>query len=259
MKVLITGISQGIGKAISEKLSNEGHFVIGTTRNIQKIKDKIPGVQYLELDFRNTESINSLFQQVNEVDILINNAGIVQISPVEETPLNYYEEIFKVNFYGALHLIQHYAKIMRKKKTGLIINIGSLIDKYPLPYVSGYVASKSALSGFTWALRMEMKKYGVKVVSINPTDINTQMIPELIYNQGSVFEKDILKLAELERMNMDKAPSPEKVAGLVKKIMDKKNPKPVYTVGYMSGLLVLLKRLFNDRMIEKMIFGQLKL
>ncbi len=253
-RVLITGVSGGIGRSVAEYLIKEDKYeIIGTSRNIGSIHDKINGVSYIELDLLNDKSIRNCIITAGDIDILINNAGIVQLGPVEEIPLEKTRDLFETNFFGTVKLTSAFIKQMRVRREGYIINIGSLVDKLALPFISGYVASKSALAGFTLSLRKELIEYGVKVILIQPSDIKTSMNPEIYIKTNSVYEKKALRIKELEELNMAKAPEPKIVASLISKIINKENPRPVYSIGYIHNYLQFLIRILPSVLLEKVI------
>ncbi len=258
-KVLITGISKGIGKAIANTLSINGYKVTGTCQTPSKIKERIVGVKYIQLDLNDKYSIVNSIEAAGDIDILINNAGICQFGPAEEIPVDKYRELFEVNFFGLIQLTQAFIPAMRKKKHGFIINIGSLADQFPIPFQSGYVASKYALFGFSWSLRMELLKYGIKVVLIEPNDINTTLKPEVFINTNSGY-KTLANIAlDTQLNNMLKAPGPEIVAKKVLHVIKKKKPKASYTIGRMDSFVVFLKRFLSGKQIEKIVKSTYKL
>jgi short-subunit dehydrogenase len=253
-RVLITGVSRGIGKSVAEYLIKENKYeIIGTSRNIDNVHDKIKGVNYTELDLRNDKSINNCINTAGDIDILINNAGTVQLGSVEEIPLEKIRDLFETNFFGTVKLTSAFIKQMRMRREGYIINIGSMADKLALPFISGYVASKAALAGFTLSLRKELIEFGIKVILIEPSDIKTSMNPEIYIKTNSVYEKKALRIKELEEQNMAKAPDPKIVASLISKIINKENPRPVYSIGYIHNYLQFLIRILPSTILEKII------
>ena len=252
-KVLITGASRGIGKAIAKALLDLGYTVIGTSRDPKNIKDKIEGLEYVKLELNDEQSIEDCIKKIGSVDVLINNAGQSQIGPAEELPLEKIREMFQINLLGMIKLTQGFLPEMRKKRRGVIINIGSLVGKFAIPFQASHVASKFALAGFSWSLRNEVVDYGVKVVVIEPNDINTTIEPEIIVNNNSEYKKNVFRSKEARDKKMAKAPSPEVVADKVVKILKKKNPRPFYTVGGMGPFLVFCKRLLPDKLVERLL------
>jgi short-subunit dehydrogenase len=252
-KVLITGASKGIGKAIAMALLNLGYTVIGTSRDPKNIKDKIEGIEYVKLDLNDEKSIDECVKKTGSIDVLINNAGQSQIGPAEELPLEKIKKMFQINLFGQIKLTQAFLPDMRKKRGGTIINIGSMVGKFAIPFQASHVASKSALAGFSWSLRNEVMEYGIKVVVIEPSDIKTTIEPEIIVNNNSAYKNTALKTKEVRDEKMAKAPGPEVVAKKVVKILKKKNPKPFYTVGGRGPFLVFCKRLLPDKVVEKLL------
>ncbi|MBW6458646.1 MAG: SDR family NAD(P)-dependent oxidoreductase, partial [FCB group bacterium] len=124
-RVLVTGASSGIGKAIALLLKNEGFEVIGTSRDPDNIKEKIPGVRYEALDMQDPASIQACAGRIGDIDILINNAGQSQIGPLEEVPMEKIRELFEVNCFGIMQLTKSLLPGMRERRKGIIINVSS--------------------------------------------------------------------------------------------------------------------------------------
>ncbi|MCJ7581296.1 MAG: SDR family oxidoreductase [Candidatus Aminicenantes bacterium] len=250
-KVLITGASRGIGREIALILHGLGYSVIGTYYPLDKTDDRVENIEYLPLDFNDEDSIFALAQKVKDVDILINNVGQSQIGPVEETPVDKIRKDFQVNFFGMISLTQAFLPGMRERKSGTIINIGSMAGKFAIPFQSIYVATKAAVAGFSWALRNEVMNFGIKVVVIEPNDIKTTIEPAVFLKDDSVYRDSVLKMKGVRDKNMAHAPGPEIVGKKVAKILKKNKPRPFYTVGGIGPLLVFLKRFLPDKVIEK--------
>ncbi len=258
-KVLITGASKGIGKAIAKALLNLGYTVIGTSRDPENVKDKVEGLEYVKLDLNDEQSIEGCLKKIGSVDVLINNVGQSQIGPAEELPLEEIKKMFQTNLLGMIKLTQGFLPEMREKRRGLIINIGSLVGRFAIPFQSIHAASKSALAAFSWSLRNEVMSYGVKVVVIEPNDIKTTIEPDMTVNNDSEYKKNVLRSKEARDRKMAKAPGPEVVARKVVKILKKKNPRPFYTVGGMGPFLVFCKRLLPDKVVESLLRKNYKL
>ncbi|UCE07772.1 MAG: SDR family oxidoreductase [bacterium] len=252
-KILISGASKGIGKAIAILLDNSGYNVIGTSRNPDEIEDKIEGVEYIKLDLLDESSIDNCIQKAGNIDILINNAGQSQIGAAEEISIKKIKDIFQINLFGIIKLTQGFLPGMIQNRNGFIINIGSLAGIFAVPFQSSYVASKSALSGFTWSLRNEVMKYGVKVVLLDPHDINTTIQPQVFSPENSRYKNEMSKMMAAREKSMANANPPEFVAKMVVKILKKKNPKPFYAVGGLAPLLIFLKRFLPDKTVEKLL------
>lgn len=252
-KALITGASKGIGRAIAVSLVNSGHDVIGTSRNPDLVKDKIYGIEYIRLDLLDDNSIDECIQKVGNVDILINNAGQSQIGAAEEIPIEKVKELFQLNLFGIIKLTQGFLPGMIQNSNGFIINIGSLGGTFAVPFQSSYVASKAALSGFTWSLRNEVMMYGVKVVLLDPHDINTTIQPEIFSTENSRYKNEMSKMMAARAKSMANANPPEVVAKKVIKILKLKNPKPFYSVGGMAPLLIFLKRFLPGKTVESLV------
>jgi short-subunit dehydrogenase len=210
-------------------------------------------VRYLPLNLKEEKSILNLTRQAAPVDILINNAGQSQLGPAEEITPAKYRELFEVNFFGLISLTNSLLPQMRERRQGRIINIGSLAASFPVPFQSSYVASKSALAGFSHSLRGEMVKWNVQVVLVEPNDIRTAIQPEMLASPGSKYGVMVKKMKSARDKNMAKSQSPDIVARKILSILNRENPAPFYACGGMAPLLVFLKRFLPGSLVEGLV------
>lgn len=235
------------------KLTGLGYRVTGTSRNPLEASKRLPGVEFVHLDLLDEESIDRCVEEAGEIDVLINNAGISQIGSVEDTPDEKFKELLQVNLLGMIRLTRAYLPQLRAKKESYIINISSLAGKFAVPFQSSYVASKFALNGFSWSLRNEVRRYGVKVVVVEPNDISTTIDPEIFLQENSAYEESIHKVKAARLKGMAAAQGTAVVVNKIVRILQMRNPKPYYAVGKHAGLLTFLKRLTPDSVVEKLI------
>jgi short-subunit dehydrogenase len=205
----ITGISSGLGKAITEAAIKSGDFVIGTFRNQNQVdifNAEHEGKAFsVRLDVTNKEEIHSAFELIkskfNRIDILVNNAGSGFAGAIEETSDSEARRIFDINFFGVLDITRKFLPLMREQKSGHIIQISSQAGIKATAGFGIYNASKFALEGFSEALAQELSPLGIKVSIIEPGPYRTSFagtsfgLAENVieeYNQTSgVFKKGI--------------------------------------------------------------------
>jgi short-subunit dehydrogenase len=169
--VLITGATSGIGFCIANQLHDNGFKVFGTSRNPEKNRSTVP-FELLELDITSEISvqkcINTLLTITQNVDILINNAGMSICGSVEETKLEEAQLQFDTNFWGTVRMTKAILPVMRKQHFGKIITIGSLAGLIGVPFQSFYSASKHSLEGFFKSLRYEVKTFNINISVVEP-------------------------------------------------------------------------------------------
>jgi len=252
-KAIVTGASRGIGKAIAAALREAGYQVIGTSRRPENIQDTIEGIEYVRLDLLDERSIEDCVKKTSPIDVFIGNAGGSHIWPAAEAPLEKVKEQFQLNVFGPIKLAQGFLPDMIRRKKGFVLIIGSLAGRFSIPFQSSYAASKLALGGYAWALRNEVKTYGIKVVILEPHHIRTTIKPDILLPPDSEFWKEMAKVILWREKNVDRGSSPDIVAKKVMQILKKKNPRPFYAVGGSGPLLLLLKRILPDKSIEKQV------
>ncbi len=263
--VLITGASSGIGKSVATFLSKRDFIVYGTSRKPKN--SSVDDFHFVALDVTQEETIKEAVQQVFEkegrIDILINNAGVGITGPIEETPENEIKKAFDTNYFGPLKMIRHILPIMRKQKSGLIINVTSIAGYMGLPYRGIYSATKGALEITTEAYRMEVKQFGIKMTNIAPGDFATNIASGRYHapvTDGSPYEKVYCKTLEIMNEHVDAGQDPELMAKEIFKIINTEEPNVHYKVGErLQKFSVKLKSLLPDKVYEKMLMKHYKL
>ena len=198
---LITGGSNGIGKAIAQRFLDEGAKVI-----IFDIVKPDYDVDFYQVDITKEEEIKKAFQKIKHLDVVVNNAGIYFQASVEETSKEQLDKIIDVNFKGA-YLISKYALPLIKKSKGNIINISSVVGIIPDPTSPAYSSTKAALIMLTKCMAREYGVKGVRVNAILPGPIDTPLLRRVLSS-----EELIQKYAALNPMG--RIGKPEEVANV---------------------------------------------
>ncbi len=182
--ILITGSSTGIGFATAELLAKNGHKVYASMRNpknhpqLEELAEKnnLP-ITILPLDVDRDasvkEAVTFILTEENSIDVLINNAGIDNVGPVEELPLEEIKKIMETNYFGTVRCIQAVLPSMRERKNGCIINVSSIAGKIYSNFHGPYSASKAAVEAFSESLAQEVKQFNIRVAIVQPGVIDT--------------------------------------------------------------------------------------
>ena len=173
---IVTGVSKGIGKAVCQKLLENGAQVFGFGRNNNDISN--PNYTFILCDVRSFESVQNAFSQVfaasNEtIDILINNAGLGYFGFLEDLPNEQFHEMQETNVNGIFYCCKMALPKMKEKESGHIINIASTAALEGMAQVSGYCATKWAVKGLSELLFREVRDFKIKVTCIYPGSTKT--------------------------------------------------------------------------------------
>jgi short-subunit dehydrogenase len=244
--VWITGASAGIGEALAIAFATEGANLILSARNenlLQTVAAKCEQVGagkvlVQPLDLTKTESLSAIatqvFQQMKQVDILINNGGVSQRGLVKDTAMEVYRQLMEVNFFGAVALTKLVLPNMIAHKSGQIVTITSLVGKIGTPLRSGYAASKHALHGFFDSLRAEVHDDNIKVLLVCPGFIHTNVSVNALSADGQT--------TGIMDKNQETGMPPEVLASKVLKAMQS-NKQEIY-IGGKEVLALYIKRFF---------------
>jgi short-subunit dehydrogenase len=177
--VLITGGSRGLGLVMAREFAREGARLVLCARDeaeLQRAQADLEafGVEIMTVpcDVTNKESVTNMIERVNSrfggVDVLVNNAGVIQVGPIEVMTHDDFEMTMQAHFWGPLNTIMAVLPSMRARKSGRIVNISSVGGKVSVPHLVPYSASKFALVGLSKGLRAELMKDGIKVTTVCP-------------------------------------------------------------------------------------------
>jgi len=253
--VLVTGASSGFGQLTASSLADKGYRVFGTSRREQSTPSNEFGM--LLLDVRSDDSVGScieqLMAQVDRIDVLVNNAGQIHASVVEDTSLEQARDILETNFWGAVRVTDAVLPIMRRQRHGHIINVSSLAGLIGIPGQAFYSASKFALEGYTEALSMEVKPFNIFVSLIEPGFFKTHLHREM--QRGALRSEDYATVREALETTLavaiEQGDDPRKVAEMIVRIAGTKSPRLRYRVGNDSVWIPRLRALLSDNLFRR--------
>lgn len=183
--IWITGAAKGIGKAIAENLRPTGATLLLSSSSNDSIKKIMPDfakyqkVFFFPFDLRSEEAINRAFQKINlsigKIDFLINNAGVGKFAPFTELSSEDMSNMFDVNFKGLFHLTKLTLPKMIEQKSGVIINVLSVVLKKVFTGSSLYAASKAAVLAMDRSIREEVRSHGIKIIDVLPGATETDI------------------------------------------------------------------------------------
>jgi len=255
--ILITGISSGFGKETARILAEQGHSVYGTVRSDSGLFGE---VKVLKMDVTDTvsmqQAVRRVVEQEGRIDVLVNNAGMHTGGPIETSPNENIRLQMETSFMGMVNLTREVLPIMRRNGGGTIINISSIGGLMGLPFQGFYSAAKFAVEGFSEALRMEVSKFNIRVVVINPGDFRTSNSanrrkflaptgPEDAYCRQ--FEESVAIIERDEANGGDPAVLAKRLAGIV----EVRNPRHRYIIAsFDQKLAVVLKKLLPGKIFS---------
>jgi len=173
---IITGVSKGIGYAVSKALLDKGAKVAGLGQNNPDFRHE--NFLFLKTDVRKYDELERSFNKVFEqwgggLDILINNAGLGYFGYLEDTTLEQFHELYETNVFGTFYCCRLALPIMKAKEYGHIINIASVAGIEGYPQVSAYCSTKFAVRGMSESLYKEVRDFRVKVTCVYPGSVKT--------------------------------------------------------------------------------------
>ncbi|MET0193663.1 MAG: SDR family oxidoreductase [Hyphomicrobiaceae bacterium] len=167
--VLITGCSSGYGLETARHFHAQGWHVIATMRTPRDgLLPKSERLRVLALDVIDARSIEAALQASGPIDVLVNNAGIGFMAALEATPMAKVRQIFETNTFGVMAMTQAVLPQFRARRSGVVVNVTSSVTLAPMPLVSVYTASKTAIEGFTASLAHELQAFNVRVKLVEP-------------------------------------------------------------------------------------------
>jgi NAD(P)-dependent dehydrogenase (short-subunit alcohol dehydrogenase family) len=234
--LLITGVSTGFGRALSEAALAKGYRVVGTVRS-EAAKTAFealrPGRAFARLlDVTNTAAIAPMVAEIERtvgpIDALVNNAGYGFEGLIEESTLDEVRHQFDVNVFGAVAMIQAVLPLMRKRRAGRILNITSMGGYITFPGIGVYNGSKFALEGISEALAKEVKDLGIHVTAVAPGGFRTDWAGRsLVRKERSIADYDAMFEPVRKRrqdMHGKQVGDPKKAADAMLALIEAENP-----------------------------------
>ena len=249
---LVTGASSGIGQATAELLAAHGFTVFGTSRTPTQDQRSYT---WLPLDVRSDDSVQaavqSLLAQAGRIDVLVNNAGYVQVGAIEESSIADVQAQFDTNLLGVLRVIKAVLPVMRQQGSGRIVNVSSIVGQVAPPYLGVYATSKFALEGLSEALREEVRPFGVDVSLIEPSFVKTHIVSQQPTNPIAAYTPRRQAAMQALSTSVESGMEPQAVAQVILRAATTR-PRLRYLVGRDVKALMLFKRLLPQFLFERL-------
>ncbi|MGA8844298.1 MAG: SDR family oxidoreductase [Nitrososphaeraceae archaeon] len=267
---LVTGSSSGMGFTTAVMLARAGIHTYASMRNLKKSKtitdlahkENLP-LQVIQLDVDDDKSVKDAIAKIvtekERIDVLVNNAGYGLFGSIEDVSIEEMKAQFETNFFGVMRVTQLVLPIMRKQKSGTIVNVSSVGGRISLPVLSAYNSTKFALEGLSESMSYELEPFGIKVVIIEPGVIRTNIMNSSIFAKKAQDPKSpyfslIQKVENNFKLMMEnKSSPPEEVAKVILGALTSKNPQLRYTVGDDAATMIQARVNMSDNEFKKMI------
>ena len=238
--VLITGSSSGFGELTTRSLSKAGYTVYATLRNksgknAEKAREleALDGVSVLDLDVTSQSSIesavNTVISREGKVDVLVNNAGIGSGGYTEPFSATEFQKVFDVNVFGVQRLMNAILPSMRNNRSGLVINVSSVMGRFVIPYAGVYTASKWAVEGLSESYKYELAPTGVDIAIVEPGGFGTNFMAGMV---NAADEERVNSYGELnaipqqmwegfaQHLQSEHGPNPQEVADAIVQLIE---------------------------------------
>lgn len=258
---LVTGASSGIGEAAARKLAEAGFTVYGTSRKGAQGGQK--GFTMLALDVTDDASplavVEELVRREGRIDLLVNNAGFgVAPAAAEESSIAQVRALFETNVLGVVRMTHAVLPVMRKQRSGRILNLSSGLGVVPAPYNAHYSATKHAIEGYSEALDHEVREFGVRVAVIQPgvtrTAFDTSATPA--DRPLAVYDASRRKYLAAFDAAMLAADSAQSVAATIVLAANDKCSRLRYASGKMARQGAFARRFLPRGLFDRMVHKQ---
>jgi len=245
--VVVTGSSTGIGYETSVMLARNGFLTYATMRNLNKsegiksiaTKENLP-IHIKQLDVTDHISVKNAVEAISSetgrIDILVNNAGYGLNGAFEDLAMDEIKAQYETNLFGLIRTTQAVLPIMRRQKSGTIVNISSGAGRFGFPGSSAYVSTKFAVEGLSESMSYELEPFGIKVVLVEPGVIKTNFVDGMVIakksqDPKSPYSQIIQKMVTVLEDMMKNGSTPDLVAKVVLNAVTSQNPSLRYLAG----------------------------
>jgi NAD(P)-dependent dehydrogenase (short-subunit alcohol dehydrogenase family) len=257
-RVLITGVSTGIGRALADLYAQRGREVIGTVRDAASRPDGLDERVRLEaLDLATPGSAAALAERVLAStgcpDVLVNNAGVLWFGSVEETTAEEFARVYQVDLFGQVELIRALLPAMRERGSGTIANVTSLGGTMTFPFFGVYNSAKWALEGISEGLWHELRPFGLRVKAIEPGYVETAIWDKALGARGPTGVETVdrgpyapyLRAVRAFERSITKRSSPEVAAAEIAAAIEDDTDRLRYPVAAYARSMVRARRLLG--------------
>ncbi len=262
---LVTGSSTGIGYETSLALARDGYHTFASMRDTSKAaklletakKEGLP-LEAIELDVDDGESVKKAVEKITSekgcIDVLVNNAGYGQFGCTEDVTLDEFRMQFETNFFSIVRIIQQVAPTMRRQKSGIIVNVSSVVGRIGLPGSTAYISTKFALEGLSECLRYELGQFGIKTTLIEPGVTKTNFfdsmrIPES--RSDPKYKEMTDNILSGLKMMVEMGTEPSQVASVIIGAIHDEEILPRYTAGTDAAMFMEARKMKTDIEFER--------
>jgi len=264
----VTGAGSGIGAGIAKAALKAGDRVVATGRNIDKVRNALgdvpgAGLAVVRLDVtKETQAktaVNEAVERFGQINVVVNNAGYSLLGNFEELPVAEIERLFATNFWGVAYVMQAVLPVMRRQRSGHIINISSVAGVVGLKHCGAYAATKFAVEGLSLSVATEVEQFGIKVTLVEPGFFRTDLIGQENARWGNSTIEDYAAEGSAEAMwspyNGTQPNDPVKLGDALVKVAGMERPPKVFVAG--SDALDVITPAIKERLRETRAYEEL--
>ncbi len=257
----ITGAGSGIGTGIAKAALRAGDRVVATGRNLEKVRKVFPevapeNIAFVQLDVASEAqaktAVDEALKRFGRIDVLVNNAGYSLLGNFEQMTTAEIQQQFAPNFYGVVHLMQAALPVMRRQRSGHIINISSVAGVVGLKHCAAYAATKFAVEGLSLSVATEVEKFGIKITVVEPGFFRTDLLDAHNVRWVSKVVEDYAPEGTAHDMwsqyHGTQPGDPAKLGDALVKIAAMQNPPKVFIAG--GDALDVIKPAIEERLRE---------
>lgn len=259
--ILLTGATSGFGKTASSMLAASGHKVFGTGRTVcEGLRED--GVWMLRMDVTDVESVrravDAVLRMAGRIDVLINNAGAGIGGALELASMDEKRWQMETNFMGMTNVCSAVLPYMRQSRSGRIINISSIAGVVAVPYQGFYSASKFAIEGYSQALAVEVRRFGIDVCVVEPGDFRTGFTSSRRVSEATMSHPDYADSFKRTLTGVEKdethGSSPEKLGRVICRLVSRRRTRfRTLTGSLLQTLFARVSRILPGRMTQKLL------
>ena len=265
---IVTGSSSGIGMDTAVTLARNGFLTYATVRNMEKSsiiktaaeKEKLP-IKVVHLDVTDDQSVNNAIRTIDSedgrIDVLVNNAGYGLVGAFEDFSIDEIKNQYETNVFGLMRVTQAVLPIMRRQKSGIIVNVSSGAGLFGYPGGSAYVSTKFAVEGLSESISYELGPFGIKVVLIEPGFIktnfaNAMLIGKKAQDLNSPYSKMMQRMQANSGEMTKNASRVDVVSKAILEAVTNKSPNLRYLAGRDVETWAASKKTMSDAEFQNM-------